>query len=464
MSFRRVHGNYVNLGRLYSIPPWGTVPPYGLAGPQKNPVNLGNLYSNSQSKYPSGWAYFEDGSIFILPQGWCSHDTLEARMKILAHFVRSPTPKMQQIRATRTPMKRFVIIDKNGSGIRENMLRILARNAQDGQTVSVADPRFEKVELSLDPTGTRPVSARFSDALQLRYENRLRNSQALQTFRGTLVDGVLQPNVRLGNGLRLSDKPEILEPQITEKRRKQNREATKRSEGAGSSSETSAKSPRQANVSSAKKVARTERPNKAIPPPRKSFGDLEVEKREAQVAQRERELMRLQQQLLRALHAQSAQLYQGKRRNTVRQLTHEPPKIGAKAEPDPKIADIEARERALEQKEELLRYKRKTWLLEQKLAQATARSPPQRRFSNPKVDMQEREAGVYEERDGGVYQEPEPDHEAAQDSSYTDPNNEQLSGFSLHDTPPPEALENLRSRIRLPTRRMMRSSRKPGYR
>jgi hypothetical protein len=110
MSFLRAHNNYVNLGRLYSIPPWGTVPPYGLIRPQNNFVNLGNLYSRSTSKYPPGWAYFDDGSVFILPSGWCPHDAFEARMKIAAHFVSSPTPKMQQTRAKNPHMKRLIVI------------------------------------------------------------------------------------------------------------------------------------------------------------------------------------------------------------------------------------------------------------------------------------------------------------------------------------------------------------------
>lgn len=110
MAFRRAYGNYVNLGKLYSIPPWGIVPPYGLVRPQSNSVNLGNLYSRAQSKRPSGWAYFEDGSVFILPFGWCAHDVFESRMKIAAHFVNGPTPRMQQVRAKNSDMKRFIVI------------------------------------------------------------------------------------------------------------------------------------------------------------------------------------------------------------------------------------------------------------------------------------------------------------------------------------------------------------------
>ena len=86
------------------------------------------------------------------------------------------------------------------------------------------DDPFESVELSLDPTGRRPVSAHFDDAPQLSYVHRLRTTAVLETFRGTLVDGRLQPNVGLGNGLRLSTSHYVLKPQITEKRRMRNQE------------------------------------------------------------------------------------------------------------------------------------------------------------------------------------------------------------------------------------------------
>lgn len=350
---------------------------------------------------------------------------------------------------------------KNGNDIRENMLRILARNAQDGQRVSVIEPPFENVELSLNSTGAHPVSARFSDAPQLRYEYRLRNSQALKTFRGTLVDGVLQPNVRVGNGLRLSNKPEILKPQITEKRRARNREANKRSEGAGSLSRMPAKSPRQLNMLSSREGASSGRPDKALLLPQKSPRDLDLEWREAQVARRERKLMQLQQQLLQTMQAQSTQPYQGKRRNTqVQQPQEQQPQessiTSAKTKPDSKTTDIEARKQALEQQEELLRYKRKAWLLEQKLAQVTARSPPSRRLSNNETDVQQRNSGIHEEAGS--------DYEAMSDSSYNYSDGLQRSEYSLDNISPPEALENLRSRTPLPPRKMTRSNRERGHR
>jgi hypothetical protein len=114
MAFRRAYrnaayGNYVNLGNLYSIPPWGRVPPFGLTTQQYNSVNLGNLYAR-KSKFPTGWAYFEDGSVFLLPFVWLPHEAFEARMKIAAHFISGPTPRMQEMRRENPHNTRFIII------------------------------------------------------------------------------------------------------------------------------------------------------------------------------------------------------------------------------------------------------------------------------------------------------------------------------------------------------------------
>jgi hypothetical protein len=326
---------------------------------------------------------------------------------------------------------------KDGSEIRNNTLRLLARNAQDGQRISVVDPPFENVELNLDPTASYPISARFNDAPQLKYEHRLRNSQALETFRGTLVDGILQPNVRLGNGMRLSTKPEILKPQITEKRRARNHEARRLRESAHPPSEAPVKSLHQSDMPSSRKRILPTRPERSTSPLPKTPRDLDLERREAQIAKRERELIQLQQQLLL-------------------RTTHNSPGIRAEAEPDSKLAIIEARERALEQKEELLRYKRKTWLLEQKLAQATARFPSRRRFRETETDVQE--------SDPNVPYSVEPNHEAMSESNHADSHGEQHGNYTLDNPSPPEALKNLRSRIQLPTRKMIRSGTGPRHR
>lgn len=310
--------------------------------------------------------------------------------------------------------------------------------------MSVVDPLFENVELSLDPTGSHPVSARFNDAPQLRYEYRLQNSQALETFRGTLIGGILQPNVRLGNGLHLSNKPEILKPQITAKRRARNQEARRLNEREHLSSNLPVKQPHQLNMPFSRERTPPERLGRSTPPLRKSPRDLDLERREAQIAKREQELIQLQQQLLQTMQAQSIKSNQEKIHG---KQTHDSPD----PETETKLAAIEARERALEQKEELLRYKRKTWLLEQKLAQVTARSPPRHRLRETEASAQE--------RDGDVSSNTEMEQEASLESGFNGTNQGRPRGYSLDDTTPPEALERLRSSIQLPTRRMMRIGR-----
>jgi hypothetical protein len=108
MAIRRASRNYVNLGTLYSIPQHVLMRPFGVVEPSH--VNLGNLYVPIKDKRPPGWAYFDDGSVFILPYGWFSHDAFEARMKIAAHFVNGPTPKMQEKKQKNNLWKRFIII------------------------------------------------------------------------------------------------------------------------------------------------------------------------------------------------------------------------------------------------------------------------------------------------------------------------------------------------------------------
>jgi len=75
-------------------------------------VNLGKLYNATRiiGKRPSGWAYFDDGSVFIMPYTYLDHDAFELRMKGIAPFVSAPTLRMQAKRPSDALRKRFVII------------------------------------------------------------------------------------------------------------------------------------------------------------------------------------------------------------------------------------------------------------------------------------------------------------------------------------------------------------------
>jgi hypothetical protein len=348
-------------------------------------------------------------------------------------------------------------------------LRLLARNAQEGQRVTAIDSPFQNVDLSLDPTGSRPVSARFNDAPQLSYEHRLRNAEALETFRGTLIDGVLQPNVRLGNGLRLSPNPRILKPQLTEKRRVRNHEAKKVRESVGLPPRAPTKLLDRLGVSRDRplppKLDRhlplaTPVPPQRAPPRR----DYDLEHREAQVAQRERELIQLQQQLL--LQTMRTQHDRPRRERPSRSFPrdstytreHRTPQSARSrtdTEPESKAADMEAKEKALAQEEELLRYKRKAWLLEQKLAaQDTRRRSPRRERCQQGAAVDEYGAQLLYDSLPEPEVVPNPEYHRSGDEF---PSND----FDLDDASPPKALEALRSRVQLPTRETMRSNRTP---
>jgi len=347
-------------------------------------------------------------------------------------------------------------LSKNGREVRENTYRLVARNAQDLQRVSVADSPFENVELDLDSTGSRPVSARFSDATPFKPKHRARNSEALETFRGTLIDGVLQPNVRLGNGLRLSNNPDILDSEITETRKK----ATRRSKDAAPSPEPRRKPLRQLDVHSSRNPPLSQESDRPRLPTRLQSRALpwarDLERREAQIAERERELLQIQQRLL--LQTVRNQSSPPRPNQTVRSPPesntpheHRTQRLASAHTDDEssvKVADIEARERALQQQEEILRYKRKVWLLEQKLAQATGR-PPSRRVPR------QRHVGV-EEYDAPSPHEPRPDQGAVSDPQYDRSDGDRPADHDFGDVSPPDALQNLRSRIQLPTRGTLR--------
>jgi hypothetical protein len=357
--------------------------------------------------------------------------------------------------------------------LRENTLLLLARNAQEGQRVVAVDHPFENVDLKLDHTGSHPISARFHDAPQLSYAHRLRNAEALETFRGTLVDGSLQPNVRLGNGLRLSIKANILKPQVTEKRRRRNHEAKELRKSVGLPPRAPAKLLDRLGVSRDRPhpprveehPSRTTTP---APPQRPApRRDDELERREAQIVQRERELIQLQQQLLlQTMRTQNdrprrERAPQSPPRDSTYIRDQRTTKSRARnyAEPDTETAVMEAREKALAQEEELLRYKRKAWLLEQKLvAQATGR-PPSRRKRYQQDEYQQNEyvqdANVQEQ--GSQHSEwLPPAQEAVSDPQHADAGDEFPD---LDDASPQRVLETLRSRIQLPTRGTMRSNR-----
>lgn len=172
--------------------------------PSKNFVNLGKLYHVTPlKKGPPGWAYFDDGSIFIAACGYLSHENLEARMKIAAHLVTHPVVRLhaQSTRHGDILSNRFIVVNKAGKGKPDKVMVVLARNASDGERVFTAGRPFLQFAIILDKTGTCSPLIKFdAQDEKIAYEGPLLK-EAMRSFRGTLSDGMLQPNVRLSNGL-----------------------------------------------------------------------------------------------------------------------------------------------------------------------------------------------------------------------------------------------------------------------
>jgi hypothetical protein len=81
------------------------------------------------------------------------------------------------------------------------------RSAQDKERVSTHDSSFDSMTLVPNKAATRIQNLRIHDPVILGTDDVNRLQEALRAFRGTLIDGVLQPNVRLGNGLDLYSPP-----------------------------------------------------------------------------------------------------------------------------------------------------------------------------------------------------------------------------------------------------------------
>lgn len=117
MSWNRLRNpvvNFVNLGRLYSLPQGQKafnhqrIPYFARSPSQPKPfyggVNMGGLYRRdypSPFLEPRGWAYLEDGSVFIARETYSHHD-LQQILRIVDYYVRNPTDEMRALQMDRT--------------------------------------------------------------------------------------------------------------------------------------------------------------------------------------------------------------------------------------------------------------------------------------------------------------------------------------------------------------------------
>ena len=108
-----------------------------------------------------------------------------------------------------------------GATLVPTRFHLYARYAHAGEKFFASSTPFRQLTLTLDSTGKYPVLTDWSER-ELRGLPFVRNEldlrgllDSLRTFRGTLYDGVLQPNVRPAIGLEFSiDSPPKLPPRI----------------------------------------------------------------------------------------------------------------------------------------------------------------------------------------------------------------------------------------------------------
>lgn len=82
--------------------------------PTGHGVNLGSLYAEAGGQNADGgWAYFEDGSIYLLTSWWKSVESsdFEGMMRLLEPFVRQPPPPIRELRAGHPNPKRLLIVE-----------------------------------------------------------------------------------------------------------------------------------------------------------------------------------------------------------------------------------------------------------------------------------------------------------------------------------------------------------------
>ncbi|KAF2643326.1 hypothetical protein P280DRAFT_249820 [Massarina eburnea CBS 473.64] len=186
----RMSRNFVNLGNLYKA--WN--PPQHIL-----PHDLASPYATTVA-YPTGWGYFDDGSIYVNPVTGLSHEDFEAEMRALRSFVKGPSPKIDSLRRLDPDKQRLLVVLKEK--VSPTKLSIMARNFQDESKAMIESCPFEHINLTLNKALTHPASAEIHPILHVPpVSRRKRIRWALRIFRGTLIDGVLQPNVRQPNGL-----------------------------------------------------------------------------------------------------------------------------------------------------------------------------------------------------------------------------------------------------------------------
>lgn len=106
-SYVRMSRNFVNLGKLYSLQPGSRKSTCKATNPLYRP---GPPYVKRRPRFQAalGWAYFEDGSVFINAYPKLSYDPFEAEMNRLLPFILQPSPSLAQIRQEDPEQRRLI--------------------------------------------------------------------------------------------------------------------------------------------------------------------------------------------------------------------------------------------------------------------------------------------------------------------------------------------------------------------
>ena len=248
---------------------------------------------------------------------------------------------------------------------------------------------YEKITFKMDRAHSRLLSARIEDSpLTFTYDDRETFVDALGSCRGTFVDGVLQPHTRPMNALELDSSLE-LDFNMKSSRRRDSSKTRRRAPAVEDDNVATVKGP----PTNPKIESRRDRKMETAVPlePKNRLG-----KKEAELNRREQQLLHRQQQLLQRTtprrrkslssardhpHREIEESHHDRSRALHNAIDEKPP------QPDPRMSDIETRERELRHKEEILRWERKTFMLEQELAKARGQASVERTLARAKVEV-----------------------------------------------------------------------------
>lgn len=309
------------------------------------------------------------------------------------------------------------------------------RKARDGEKINDHGAAFRKVLLTVDETGELLKPIEIGAAKGLKGRQALQLQQMMAIFRGTLIDGKLRPDLRLGNGLFLDNMAFVRPAQ----------EDGSIVQGSKNTDETSCN---QVIVDS-KRLARGKSSELSAPVSRNRL-------RKEGRGQQEKRLV-------------SSKLDE-------KRLASPTPDDLAMETSRLRTALLETKERELHQREEALRWKRKASTFEQKIAQMAKRTGPKprkrplrrpytsglspERTPGPTVDQYAESVPISRPQESGPSPEREPDF-AAEQHVDVHPASDALGAdsafesFDMDDPAPPRSLARIRSHMKLPSKQIL---------